>query len=285
MGRLLSVDPLMKKYPELTPYQFASNSPISGIDLDGLEFMKYDKKNTATIIFPHNQYNSDATIKKEFEYAMKAHMNVLVAGSISEINKFLGEKGNTYKNLLFTGHGGFNSSSLRIGNYGYHASVIEEYKSDLNGLGKYVTKNGTIALLACFQATPKYEEKGFKYKGESYDIKLDGEAITKRLSHLTGRKVLGNGGETYSGYLEFSGSYIQNYVASEPELHNLSARFAGQWSIANPDGTVNRLGPVILNSDGSFRIAPKPTKTQTSESSNTTSQKKPEVSSPTSQSN
>jgi len=31
------VDPLTKKYPELTPYQFASNRPIDGIDLDGLE--------------------------------------------------------------------------------------------------------------------------------------------------------------------------------------------------------------------------------------------------------
>ena len=33
----MSVDPLIRKYPELTPYQFASNTPIGGIDLDGLE--------------------------------------------------------------------------------------------------------------------------------------------------------------------------------------------------------------------------------------------------------
>src|SRR5262245_5936760 len=38
IGRFLSVDPLTQKYPTLTPYQFASNSPISGIDRDGLEF-------------------------------------------------------------------------------------------------------------------------------------------------------------------------------------------------------------------------------------------------------
>ena len=38
LGKFLSVDPLIKKYPMLTPYQFASNSPISGVDLDGLEF-------------------------------------------------------------------------------------------------------------------------------------------------------------------------------------------------------------------------------------------------------
>lgn len=37
LGRFISVDPLTKSYPELTPYQFASNMPICAIDLDGLE--------------------------------------------------------------------------------------------------------------------------------------------------------------------------------------------------------------------------------------------------------
>jgi len=38
-----SVDPLQVKYPELTPYQFASNSPIQGVDLDGREIYHYLK--------------------------------------------------------------------------------------------------------------------------------------------------------------------------------------------------------------------------------------------------
>lgn len=37
IGRFLSVDPLTPSYPELTPYQFASNTPIQAIDLDGKE--------------------------------------------------------------------------------------------------------------------------------------------------------------------------------------------------------------------------------------------------------
>lgn len=37
IGKFLSVDPLMRGYPMLTPYQFASNTPIMAIDLDGLE--------------------------------------------------------------------------------------------------------------------------------------------------------------------------------------------------------------------------------------------------------
>jgi RHS repeat-associated protein len=37
VGRFLSVDPIATQYPELSTYQFASNSPIKFRDLDGLE--------------------------------------------------------------------------------------------------------------------------------------------------------------------------------------------------------------------------------------------------------
>ena len=39
LGRFLSVDPLQRDYPELTTYQFASNTPIQAVDLDGLEMV------------------------------------------------------------------------------------------------------------------------------------------------------------------------------------------------------------------------------------------------------
>ena len=40
LGRFLSIDPVTFDYPMLTPYQFASNRPIDGIDLDGLEYIR-----------------------------------------------------------------------------------------------------------------------------------------------------------------------------------------------------------------------------------------------------
>ena len=40
IGKFLSIDPLTFDFPELTPYQFASNRPIDGIDLDGAEYTK-----------------------------------------------------------------------------------------------------------------------------------------------------------------------------------------------------------------------------------------------------
>jgi len=41
IGKFLSVDPITNQYPELTPYQFASNTPIQAIDLDGQEKFHY----------------------------------------------------------------------------------------------------------------------------------------------------------------------------------------------------------------------------------------------------
>lgn len=41
LGKFLSRDPLADEYPHYTPYQFAGNTPIQAIDLDGLEEYYY----------------------------------------------------------------------------------------------------------------------------------------------------------------------------------------------------------------------------------------------------
>lgn len=40
LGRFIGLDRLSEKFSDLTPYQYASNRPIDGIDFDGLEYMK-----------------------------------------------------------------------------------------------------------------------------------------------------------------------------------------------------------------------------------------------------
>jgi RHS repeat-associated protein len=42
LGRFLSEDPLTKSYPSWSPYPFAMNRPIDGIDLDGCEWKRAD---------------------------------------------------------------------------------------------------------------------------------------------------------------------------------------------------------------------------------------------------
>jgi hypothetical protein len=71
----LSVDPLYKKYPELTTYQFASNTPICAIDLDGLEaslsiesgvyFIKLDNVNISFVIRKSSEYFTTAVAGKD----------------------------------------------------------------------------------------------------------------------------------------------------------------------------------------------------------------------------
>ena len=41
IAKFLSIDPLTKKYPWYTPYQFAGNTPIQALDIDGLENIYY----------------------------------------------------------------------------------------------------------------------------------------------------------------------------------------------------------------------------------------------------
>jgi RHS repeat-associated protein len=41
IARFLSVDPLTQSYPAWSPYPFAMNRPIDGIDMDGLEYITY----------------------------------------------------------------------------------------------------------------------------------------------------------------------------------------------------------------------------------------------------
>ncbi|RDC58430.1 hypothetical protein DU508_00025 [Pedobacter chinensis] len=76
VGRFLSVDPITKQYPELTPYQFASNTPIESTDLDGLE-RKSSKDNTlkdgvgTAVIVKGSENVTKQLAKQAFEGAVK----------------------------------------------------------------------------------------------------------------------------------------------------------------------------------------------------------------------
>ena len=67
LGRFPSPDPLIiheKKYPELSPYQFASNTPIQAIDLDGLEaYGVYNKATSMLALIP-----DVSQVKAKLEY-------------------------------------------------------------------------------------------------------------------------------------------------------------------------------------------------------------------------
>ncbi len=59
IARFLSVDPLTKKFAMLTPFQFASNTPIQAIDLDGLEAACINHYTTSLVIVVQGMENAN----------------------------------------------------------------------------------------------------------------------------------------------------------------------------------------------------------------------------------
>jgi RHS repeat-associated protein len=94
IGKFLSVDPLTVSYPELTPYQYASNKPIEAIDLDGLEAFSSKKA------YMRIQLGYESSLKKLKDikvYASAASPNVpeWIANNIlnaSRVNKAQAKK-------------------------------------------------------------------------------------------------------------------------------------------------------------------------------------------------
>ena len=81
LGRFMSVDPLSAKFSYLSPYQFASNSPISAIDLEGLE---------AVVVMTGQIGNWQNASNKELgSYAMYK-VNVFENMTVCEYNKAKG---------------------------------------------------------------------------------------------------------------------------------------------------------------------------------------------------
>jgi len=59
IGKFLSVDPLRQKYPWYTPYQFAGNTPIWAIDIDGREPKPFNQWGTWVNCTERNSYTSE----------------------------------------------------------------------------------------------------------------------------------------------------------------------------------------------------------------------------------
>jgi RHS repeat-associated protein len=97
-GRFYSVDLLTKSYPMLTPYQFASNCPISGVDLDGLEYYyaangKFigvgDPKNTTRklVLTKKNQRQIKRQMRKNGEVTLSSPTDIITVPNSEVLDK------------------------------------------------------------------------------------------------------------------------------------------------------------------------------------------------------
>ena len=101
IGKFLSVDPLTKSYPMLTPYQFASNTPIQAVDLDGLEAYHFHSLGMYNKFTTMIDGKSEAEIE-EIAYDMWSGVNDWVSKQDKLISMENGWGENTWYNLAIT---------------------------------------------------------------------------------------------------------------------------------------------------------------------------------------
>jgi len=121
-GKFLSTDPLSQNYAELTPYQFASNTPVSAVDLDGLE-MYFATDGSLIGKFGRNIEIRIVT-DKETITKIKEHVKANISDKQNEYS---------YHNLGFTAI----TESL---------SIMDDTRNSLQpmGLASVVTSRGSI---------------------------------------------------------------------------------------------------------------------------------------------
>ena len=121
VGRFLSLDPLSKKFPMLSPFQFASNTPIWAVDLDGLEARVY----TDLSAIPHSFISviDDDGIIHVYTYGQYGQTGNGLGGlynSGSALVHLVGEDANNYINHEF--------NSFPIGVYEISEKAVDKQK-------------------------------------------------------------------------------------------------------------------------------------------------------------
>lgn len=176
VGRWLAVDPLISKYPCLSPYNFVTNTPLQAMDPDG-----------ELIIFVNGYWNSGSPTPGEIS-AMGANWPIIkqflannLVGTVGGRNYWGGggvgyEKAaqnyfNDYTSLssknFVDGRGKWNSTGQERFNAGY-----EYAKSNFEKITAGMTKDETIKIVshsmggAYSEGMIKYFEENGKYKVE-----------------------------------------------------------------------------------------------------------------------
>lgn len=144
IGRFLSVDPMTKYYPAWSPYPFAMNRPIDGIDKDGLEWEKAtdDQGNTSVSVNTNFSADQELGLTSEqigaYQNAIGSQLNSTLqsssGGTVSGSVTFNGGDGNgrvvPTVNLYGAKHTGGPNDPMIAGSNSFEHISLNIYNKD-----------------------------------------------------------------------------------------------------------------------------------------------------------
>ena len=142
LARFLSVDPLTKEYPKFTPYQFAGNTPIVALDLDGLENIYYGKALTNRFGYMMMmQVLKETGLKEELEKNFKMAVDKSVTKYDLYVLSAKANYGHPQENPLLTSNVSIENGEV-MGNMGMTKDIDKDNYSIYNTLKYFVDQEG-----------------------------------------------------------------------------------------------------------------------------------------------
>jgi RHS repeat-associated protein len=165
IGRWLSVDPLWKKYPNLTAYSFSSNSPIIIIDFDGRDIVyfnsqgvEYKREKSATVVKTFVDVQTTVWVKGEYIPNMYTDLHPATTTSQVEVKMpdIITEKltTNKDKDKNWISETGLDAKKFNQYDYQIAASTFLFNQSKNDASQKFVTDGGVSIPTAITKEVP-----------------------------------------------------------------------------------------------------------------------------------
>jgi len=199
--RFISIDPITKKYPELTPYQFAANTSISGVDRDGEE--------------PKIVVTNQSTGYTQIHLYGAANVEETVVKTYKAIVQYTDSKGltTTLGTFNVTRDGWFNMGTDKNGNnIFYNRSSDQKDNKPLSIIGSRAQEYGqgtpSYTISQIFSPIPKQYNQGYFTQGVAF-TNTDFNTQVKRPNGLSTGAEFHVGGLfiNLKGDLKLAGTY------------------------------------------------------------------------------
>jgi RHS repeat-associated protein len=97
IGRFPNVDPIIEKFPNLTPYNYASNNPVTNIDLWGLQGWPANKLKGEFVAYFNKLFGTNIKAEGRTKTRPRKYISVKAEGNGKVVAGFgLGLKGNAF---------------------------------------------------------------------------------------------------------------------------------------------------------------------------------------------